>query len=257
MDADLRFNLFIAYYGSREQGSEAAAESLYDRLNGSVLFRDFAIAAYFHPRTNPHGSFEETPMIVARTPLFLLVVDSGVPVNFAGQLEQQRKDGTYRNLFEEVQAFHNSPMYKQRGASQPGKLFIADDMSFKRAEALHTVFAGHTAMRDVEEVRRWMRDFYTEDWPSRLARNGSVLYREDPGEFLEGHWGAEAYESWHYSRHTELGKRLLVYCVQRVLKFGDADCVAAGREIFTALAQSGSIRPGEPLYTEVKKILRL
>ena len=78
-------------------------------------------------------------MIVARTPMFVLVVDKNIPTNEDGQLIRHRADGSLGNLFEEVQTFHDS-VYKNHGDKNVAKLFIADSFDFKAAERLHPIF---------------------------------------------------------------------------------------------------------------------
>ena len=216
MDENAQFDLFIAYYGNRTQGTENEAAKLYDALNGISIGKDRYLSCYFHPVTNPHGVFEETPLIVARTPLFLLAVDRNVPRNAAGQLSRQREDGTMRNLFEEVQTFHNSPMYKDFGGEESAKLFIADRFDFREAEQLHPIFSGKVAFTANRDVIAWIRDFYSRTYPDRLYQKAKCLIKTGTAEkFLQGEWVEKAREWWRISRYEDLGKILLIYYFQR------------------------------------------
>jgi len=50
-----KFDVFIAYYGDRINGTEAYAEKLYDCVNGLEIYSGKRIHTYFHPITNKHG----------------------------------------------------------------------------------------------------------------------------------------------------------------------------------------------------------
>lgn len=209
------FDVFIAYYGNRETGSETRAQEIYKRINNVRIGPNKYIRAYFHPAVNPYGSFEETPMIVARTPLFLLVVDKYIPTNSAGQLLKHRQDGTLSNLFEEVRSFHDSVMYKSVGGDMAAKVFIADDMDFKAAECLHPVFSGRLALRTHDEVLQWITHFYSGTYIDRLFRKYEYLAKERRGEFLQGAWVPEAEEVWRTMRSECIGRSLLIYYLYR------------------------------------------
>ena len=85
-----KYDIFIAYYGNAVQGSERKAREIYDYINGAKIGPNKYIHAYFHPAVNPYGNFDETPMIVARTPMFLLVADKNIPTSGDGQLHSDQ-----------------------------------------------------------------------------------------------------------------------------------------------------------------------
>lgn len=206
-----KYDIFIAYYGSKEQGSEQKAQEIYEYINNAQIAPQKHIRVYFHPAVNPYGSFEETPLIVARTPMFLLVADKNIPTNVHGQLLKSRDDGTLRNLFEEVMSFHDSVMYKGIGGDMAAKVFIADDMDPKKAERLHTVFSGKTSLKRYEDVLDWITHFYTYTYIDRLWKGYEYLAQTKPNEFLEGAWVQEAEDIWRSMKSEKIGRSLLIY----------------------------------------------
>lgn len=206
------YDVFIAYYGNKDTGSEQYARIIYEFINGAQIAPNKYIRAYFHPAVNPYGNFEDTPMIVARTPLFLLVADKNIPTNAYGQLQKHREDGTLRNLFEEVYAFHVSDMHKGGfGCDQAAKVFIADDMSPKAAERLHTIFGGTISLNRYEDVLNWIRHYFTDTYIERLRRKYEYLAKNKPAEFLDGAWVPEAENAWITLRSQCIGRSLLIY----------------------------------------------
>ncbi len=207
-----KYDLFIAYYGNTERGSERKARELYHQIQGKQIAPGKYIRAYFHPVTNPYGSFEETPMIVARTPLFLLVVDKNVPTNDAGQLMRHREDGSLGNLFEEVQTFHDS-VYKDHGDKNVAKLFIADSFDCKAAERLHPIFGGTIALNSGRQVVDWIQHFYSTVYCRRVSLKCDklALDKHRREEFVTGKWVPEVEELWRLYRYEPLGRTLLVY----------------------------------------------
>jgi hypothetical protein len=206
-----KYDIFIAYYGNRENGSEEYARDIYDYINDAPIGPNKYIRAYFHPAVNPYGNFEETPMIVARTPMFLLVADQKIPTNSDGQLLKHREDGMLRNLFEEVRAFHDSHMYKSYGGDSAAKVFIADNMNPKAAERLHTVFSGRTSLNRPAQVMDWITYFYTHTYVERCRKRYEYLALKNPAEFLAGAWVPEAEELWQSLKSESIGRPLLIY----------------------------------------------
>lgn len=205
-----KYDLFIAYYGNTERGSERKARELYHQIQGKQIAPGKYIRAYFHPVTNPYGSFEETPMIVARTPLFLLVVDKNIPTNEAGQLQRHREDGSLGNLFEEVQTFHDS-VFKNYGDKSVAKLFIADSFDCKAAERLHPIFGGTIALSSGQQVIDWIRHPYAMSYCERVYKECEDLIHYNREEFLLGKWVPEAEDLWRLYRNEPLGQTLLLY----------------------------------------------
>ena len=207
-----KYDLFIAYYGNARMGSERQALELYQQIHGTQIAPGKYIRAYFHPVTNPYGSFEETPMIVARTPLFLLVVDKNIPTNEAGQLIRHRNDGSLGNLFEEVQTFHDS-VYRNHGDKHVAKIFIADSFDCKAAEKLHPIFGGTIVLNSATQVVEWIRHFYSTVYCRQVYQKCDNLARDKSRreEFWSGKWVPEAEELWRLYRYEPLGRTLLVY----------------------------------------------
>lgn len=210
-----KYDVFIAYYGNKTQGSEKRAHQIYNYINNAKIHPNKYIRAYFHPAVNPYGNFEETPLIVARTPLLLLVADRNIPTNSDGQLMKHREDGTLRNLFEEVRSFHDSAMYKSFGGDTAAKVFISDDMDPKDAERLHTVFSGRTSLRCFQDVLDWVTYFYTHTYSDRLRRKYEYLAQKKTPEFLEGGWVQEAEDVWRTMRSESIGRSLLIYYIAK------------------------------------------
>lgn len=162
-------------------------------------------------------------MIVARTPLFLLVADKNIPTNPDGQLLKRREDGTLGNLFEEVRTFHDSAMFKTEGGDEAAKVFIADDMDCKAAECLHPVFGGKTVLFDHHEVLKWITHFYTHTYADRLYRKYERLQKDNPQAFTQGTWVEEAEEAWAATKNERIGRVLLIYYKIKVRqRFPDA-----------------------------------
>ena len=205
-----KFDLFIAYYGNDQTGSERQARELYHQIHGAQIVPAKYIRAYFHPVTNPYGSFEETPMIVARTPMFVLVVDKNIPTNEDGQLIRHRADGSLGNLFEEVQTFHDS-VYKNHGDKNVAKLFIADSFDFKAAERLHPIFGGTIALNSGNQVIDWIRHVYPSVQCRQVFRKCTNLINQNREEFWAGKWVAEAEALWRLYRNEEIGRTLMIY----------------------------------------------
>ena len=206
-----KYDLFIAYYGNAKDGSEMKARELYRQVHGVQIAPGRYLRAYFHPITNPYGSFEETPMIVARTPMFLLVVDQNIPTSDAGQLMRYREDGTLRNLYEEVRAFHDSPMYKDPGGENAPKLYITDAFDPKEAERLHPMFSGKEALFTPEKVVRWVQYFYPNVYCDRVFQKCRYMVKNRRDAFYDGKWLPEAEALWQSFRHEKIGRSLLIF----------------------------------------------
>lgn len=210
-----KFDVFIAYYGNRDTGSESSAHALYEYINNKEIYSGRYIRAYFHPITNPYGRFEDTPLIVARTPMFLLVVDKNIKRTVDGQLARQRNDGSLSNIYEEVRTFHDSPMYKSPGGDSAAKLFITDDFDFKSAECLHPIFSGRTALSTKQEVVEWIGYFYRKTYISRLYTHYKYLANNQIDEFLKGDWVEEAEDIWRCVYDEGIGRTLMIYYIMK------------------------------------------
>lgn len=210
-----KFDIFIAYYGNKDTGSEKCAHDIYDFLKNKEIFHGRNVRAYFHPETNPYGRFEDTPLIVARTPLFLMVVDKKIKRTVDGQLARQRDDGSLSNIYEEVRTFHDSPMYRSPGGDSASKLYITDDFSFKEAERLHPIFSGRTALNTKTEVLEWITFFYKNTYVSRLYSYYKYLANNKKEEFIKGDWVSEAEEIWNYTLDEGLARTLMIYYIMK------------------------------------------
>lgn len=156
------FDIFIAYYGSIYNGTERKACELYDKLQEYVFPNGKKLNVFCFPKTSPNGQFSETPRIVARTPLFLLLVDENIPVNDHGQIQERYEDDMLRYLYQEVKAFRESEQYKSSPVGRSAKLLICDQMSFAEANKLDPIFAGTRAFcwgdNIAKEIIAWIED---------------------------------------------------------------------------------------------------
>ncbi len=210
-----KYDIFIAYHGNKSTGSESSAYELYEYIKDKEVYPGRAIRVYFHPETNPYGRFEDTPLIVARTPLFLMVVDKKIKRTVDGQLARQRDDGSLSNIYEEVRTFHDSPMYKSPGGDSAAKLFIADDLTFKEAERLHPIFSGRTALDTKTAVWDWITYFYQNTYISRLYNYYKYLANNKKEDFIKGDWVREAEDVWKYTLDEGLARTLMIYYIMK------------------------------------------
>ena len=168
MPENQRYDVFIAYHGDAHGGTQAQAESLYRQIHGFTTPDGHTVRAYFHPVTNPFGEFEVTPLIAARTPLFLFVAGQGVPVTEDGQLQLRNEQGILRNIYDEVQSFHNT-QYKQPRGETAARVFAVGGLGTKRAELLHPMFSGKVVFTQPEQVRAWLIHYFDSSAPDMPA----------------------------------------------------------------------------------------
>ena len=212
-----RFDIFIAYYGNRTTGSEAAAQRVYELIHDKELIPGKCIQAYFHPKTDPHGSFKLTPDRASRIPMFLLVADSNIPTDEYKAIPQFRNNDTRSNLYEEIHSFHLSDMYDgYRGADQAAKVYITDDMNVKDAERLHVIFRGKEAITSEQKLIEWIRHFYMNTNPERLSAFAKRKAKENRTSFLEGAWLEEVVESWNLTHDERVARTLLIYYISKI-----------------------------------------
>jgi len=156
------YDIFIAYYGNMHNGTEKKACELYDKLQGYVFHNGKKLNVFCFPKTSPNGQFSENPRIVARTSLFLLLVDENIPVNDHGQIQERYDDDMLRYLYQEVKAFRESEQYKRSPVGRSAKLLICDQMSFAEANKLDPMFAGTRAFcwgdNIAKEIIAWIED---------------------------------------------------------------------------------------------------
>lgn len=241
-----QFDVFLAYYGNSQNGSENAARKLYDYLSRQKNTNGQLLRVYFHPETKKYGQYGETPRVVARTPMFLLVVDKRIPRNDAGQLSKYRDNGTLREVYEEVNTFHHS-RYKA-GGDDAARVYISDDMDFKQAELLDSMFLGKTAFTEYSEVLNWIFEIKKQE----LIRYLQKLANEEKGRYMKGEWLGEAWEFWKKDHDEQIGRSLLVYYMQKV-KAGDQGSKNRVQEIYGVLS---SIPRTEKKTDDLMKIIR-
>ena len=215
MTANEKFDIFIAYYGNENTGSERYAHDLYEYIKRCDLYPGRKIKAYFHPQTHPYGKFEETPTIVATTPMFILVVDKNIQNAFDGQISRYRKDGSFSYLYDEVSAFHSSIMYKLHGGEQASRLLVLDDFDFIKAASLHPIFGGKTALTSNEAVVDWIKHFYNNAYIERLYIQSKKMAAENKNEFIKGNWVLAAEEILGYTGDENIARSLIIYYVMR------------------------------------------
>ena len=211
-----KFDIFIAYYGDKVNGTEAYAENLYNCINGREIYIGKCINAYFHPITNKHGKFSSTPRIVGRTPMFLLVVDKNIPRDSMGMLREYKDNRTRSDVYQEVEAFRIF-MYNQAGEEAAAKLFITDDFDVKAAERLDPIFGGTPSMKTENEVIEWIEHFYKKTYVSIFYERCKIMPEQ---EFLKGEWVSEAENIWQGLRTEEIGRILLIYYYTLHTKMG-------------------------------------
>lgn len=243
---DEQFDVFLAYYGNSQNGSEEAARNLYNFLCRQKNVNGQPLRVYFHPETKKYGQYGETPRVVARTPMFLLVVNKRIPRNDAGQLSKYRENGTLREVYEEVNTFHHS-RYKT-GGDDAARVYISDDMDFKEAELLDAMFLGKTAFTDHSEVLNWIYTIKKQE----LIRHLQKLASTDEREYMKGEWLGEAGEFWERDRDEQIGRSLLVYYMQKV-KAGDRGSKNRAQEIYGVLS---SMPRTEKKTDDLLKIIR-
>nr|WP_316622200.1 hypothetical protein [uncultured Ruminococcus sp.] len=225
---DEQFDVFLAYYGNSQNGSENAARDLYNFLSSQKTVNGRMIRVYFHPETKKYGQYGETPRVVARTPMFLLVADKRIPRNEAGQLSKYRENGTLREVYEEVNTFHQS-RYKA-GGDDAARVYISDEMDCKEAELLDSMFLGKTAFTDRLEVLNWIHTIKKQE----LIRNLHKLASTDKREYMKGEWIAEAEGFWERDHDEQIGRSLLVYYMKKV-EDGDLSSKKRVQEIYEVM----------------------
>lgn len=247
-----KFDIFIAYYGNENTGSERYARLLYECLKEHEIYPGRKIRPYFHPLTRPYGKFEETPVIVSATPMFVLVVDKNILNVFDGQISRYRKDGAFSYLYDEVSAFHTSTMYKLPGGDQASRLLIVDDFNFVKAASLHPIFGGKTAMTSNEAVVDWVKHFYNNAYVQRHYLKYKALASTRKDEFIKGLWTSEAEELFEHTGDENIGRSLIIYYVMRH-DAGDGSALAKMRRIVDNL--SHKFNNGDNISDNTKVLL--
>ena len=247
-----RFDIFIAYYGNENTGSERYARELYEYLKEHEIYPGRKIRPYFHPITRPYGKFEETPVVVAATPMFVLVVDKRILNVFDGQITRYRRDGAFSYLYDEVSSFHNSTMYKLPGGDQASRLLIVDDFNFVKAASLHPIFGGKTALTRNEEVADWVKHFYNNAYVQRQYLKYKALASVNKDDFVKGTWVPEALTLFENTGDESIGRSLIIYYAMRY-DAGDDSALVGMRRITDNLSRR--YNNGEKISDNTKKLL--
>lgn len=250
---DVRFDIFLAYFGDSRYGSEAAARKLYQYLIRQKNVDGTPLRVYFHPETNRYGQFGDTPIIVQRTPMFLLVANKNIPRNDFGQIPEKREDGSRRELFEEIRAFYTSRIYKEVGSdANPGRVFISDDMNFMEAEWLHPMFSSKTSFTEYAEVLDWIYTIKRQ----RLVKKLQKMAVDDKSGFMRGEWVNEARCFWKRDHNEQIGRSLLVYYIQGAMN-GNFAARQAAQNILDILSRCPMLEnKTNILVNEARKALR-
>lgn len=162
LNEEYNFDIFIAYHGDDIRGSQKLASEIYKSINGKLIGDKKIIRAFFKPESLPHGNFSETPRIVARTPLFLLVANKNIPINQDGQIAERSSDGSLKYLYQEIHAFRESEYFKKASTGTAAKLLISDDFEYDKASKLDPMFAGTEVFQTsqynlIEKIIDWIK----------------------------------------------------------------------------------------------------
>ena len=133
-------DIFIAYHGDLNTGSEKEAKQIFDLLSKMSKSNGFPLDIYFHPITGKGLPFGKTPLISSESSVFLLVANENVGRNSNGQIEEF-KNGERRRLFEEVYAFSESKKYRTSSFAC-ARVITCGQMPLNEAEKLHYIFNG-------------------------------------------------------------------------------------------------------------------
>ena len=232
-----KFDIFIAYHGNCESGSERAAREIYKRIEGAEVYEGKKLKAYFHPMTNNYGTYLSTPEFVQRTPMFLLVANGKIRRNDNGQICATTEEDTMGYLYEEVRAFHSS-MYRLSGGANAVRVFTADGFSYSEAEALHPMFLGKTSLNDSTMVLDWIRNFYKGAYVERFYNERKRLAMSDFDAFKRGMWVPEARAIFEGLGYEGVGRCLLLYYIEKA-KTGDSYAKECVKEMCEALKRTG------------------
>ena len=146
---DNQWDVFIAYYGGAEKGTQKQAELLFDHLNNQKLINGHELKVYQHTRLNREGSYGITPAIVKNSSIFILLVDSNIPKNKNNALAEFGDTGR-KPLYAEVQAFYRSKSYNIPCLKDLPycPIIVCDDiMTDRAAEDLDYIFQERAVLR--------------------------------------------------------------------------------------------------------------
>lgn len=255
-----KWDVFIAYYGGKERGTQLQAELLYHRLNGYQFKNGHRLRVYQQTCCNRDGVFGRTPEIVRQSRVLLLVADKHIPVEPDGSLLQRNAQNELKNLYEEVFAFSQSPSFRSNFEGAVCCVILCDDMTEKAAERLSYIFAGRVC-------RRW-RDEVPEDFKPLLRSLSGFLTGDerllgDPdegediknNEFVTATRGKITIGQAAQSRlnRTLNGQCAPYECISRV---DDLDRAQEGRSFVEFVSQRPSpFIPDPEVFGDCEKIL--
>ncbi len=217
-----KYDIFIAYHGNAETGSERKAREIYKYIQGKEIYRGKQINAYFHPETNPYGRFLNTPEIIYNTPMFLLVANPKIRRDVNGLVCQTTEDGDMGYLHEEIEAFQNR-MYRKEGGKNAVHVFVSDGLGYDEAQALHPIFGGKAVILEAEEVVKCVTDFYRGAYIERFYKEqkDDANNNDKFDKFKEGLWVPEANVIFDGLGDERVGRCLLLYYIEQA-KLGDS-----------------------------------
>lgn len=192
MAREKKYDLFIAYHGDLTSSSYLTAERIYMRLV-ELGYSNI----YLHPKTNKHGAFSDTPRIVQHSKLFLFVVDKDVPrVN--GFLQQKKKNGKIRRIWQEVCAFRECDSY-MKNPDIAAKLFLCDGISEEHYDdytKLDPMFNGKVCLneKNFSDVADWLTHSIKTVPKSNNSFNNKKSIQKNNKKTLK--WNAELAETW-------------------------------------------------------------
>ena len=168
---DGEWDVFIAYYGDKTNGTELQAMALYNAINGRLLSNGHSLKVYQHTCTNPGGPFGDTPDEVMRSRMFILLVDKNIPTDKWGCLVKRNSEKSMKRLYEELKAFRESHSFREYFAEPVCSVIVCDDMPFTDAESLFSIFGGRPTLR-------W-KDLINENFLPILKQISYFLIRDD------------------------------------------------------------------------------
>lgn len=194
-DEEIKYDIFIAYHGDETNGTQKIACEIYKKIEGHKTSTGKTIRAFCKPMSLPYADFAETPRIVARTPLLLLVVNKNIPVNEYGQIAERTCNGNLKYLYQEIKAFRESDYYKSAQKGLVAKLLLCDDFGFDKAAKLDPIFSGTEAFNYaqnniIEEIINWIN--YTSDLTHDMF---SKNYPIDTANQID--WNQDRAKTWH------------------------------------------------------------
>lgn len=139
-----KWDVFIAYHGGVDNGTELYAKELYNRINGTLLSNGHQLKVYQHSTVNENCPFGQTQKDAQNSQVFILLADSRIPT-YPGS---GAASGEYLGC--ELVAFDLArDGFPPCLENEPVCLVIAcdDKISNDDAQKLHTMFTGSVILR--------------------------------------------------------------------------------------------------------------